>query len=57
MSKKTYELVIGCVGGASAIASAVVTYIHPAFATAIVGAIAIANTAVAEICALFLKKD
>ncbi len=57
MSKKTYSLVIGCVGGVCAIASALVTFFQPAYASAIVASIAVANTAVNEICTLFLKKE
>lgn len=57
MTKKVYALVIGCTGGVFAIASALVTFFQPAYTPAIVGALTIANTAVAEICALFLKKE
>lgn len=57
MSKKTYALVQGIVGGVAAISSAVVTFIQPAYAAAIVAAIGIGATAAGEICALFIKED
>ena len=56
MSKKTYGLVIGITGGVCAIASAIVTFFNPAYSTAIVASIGVANTAVDEICTLFLQK-
>ena len=56
MSKKVYSLVIGVVGGVSAIAAALVTFFNPAYCTAIVASIGVANTAVDEICTLFLQK-
>ena len=57
MSKKMFNLIVGVSGGVAAIASAVVTYIQPAYATAIVGAIGIAETAAVEICSLFVEKE
>lgn len=57
MSKKMFKLVVGVSGGIAAIASAVVTCFQPAYATAIVGSIGIAETAVVEICSLFTKKE
>lgn len=57
MSKRAFNLVVGVSGGVAAIASAVVTYIQPAYATAIVAAIGIAETAVVEICSLFVKPE
>ena len=57
MSKKTFNLCTACVGGVSTIASAVVTYVQPAYATAIVGAIGIAATAAIEILNLFTKSE
>lgn len=57
MSKKMFNLVVGVSGGVAAIASAVVTYIQPAYATAIVAAIGIAETAAVEICSLFVEKE
>lgn len=56
MSKKTFNLVIGILGGVAAITSAVVTYIQPEFAVQIVAGIGIASTAVTEICSLFVEK-
>ena len=50
MSKKTFQLISGIVGGVQAIAVAVVTYTSPEFATAINGAIVIVGTAVIEAC-------
>ena len=55
MSKKVFNLVVGISGGVATIASAVVTYLNPAYATAIVGSIGIVETAVVEICSLFRK--
>lgn len=55
MSKKVYALVTGIVGGAAAIASAIVTFCQPQYAVAIVAAIAVVNTATAEVCNLFTK--
>ncbi len=57
MSKKVFNLVVGVSGGVAAIASAVVTYIQPAYATAIVAAIGVAETAAVEICSLFVDKE
>lgn len=57
MSKKTFNLVVGVAGGVCAIASAVVTYMQPAYAVQIVAAIGIGSTAVTEICSLFVKAE
>lgn len=57
MKKKTYLLVNGIVGGVSAIASAIVAYINPAYTPAIVASIAIVTTAVSEITALFVREN
>ena len=57
MSKKVFNLIVGITGGVCAIASAVVTYIQPAYASAIVAAIGVAETAVIEICSLFTTKE
>ncbi len=57
MSKKTFNLVVGVAGGVCAIASAVVTYMQPAYAVQIVAAIGIGSTAVTEICSLFVKTE
>lgn len=56
MSKKMFTLVSACIGGVATIASAIVTYIQPEFATAIVASIGIASTASIEICNLFTKE-
>lgn len=57
MSKKTFNLVVGVAGGVCVIASAVVTYMQPAYAVQIVAAIGIGSTAVTEICSLFVKAE
>lgn len=57
MSKKTFALVSGIVGGLQAIGVAIVTYTNPEYATAINSAIVIAGTAVIECCNLFAKTD
>lgn len=56
MSKKVYQLIVGIAGAVSAAAVAIVTFCEPQFGTAINGAIVIANTAVDEICSLFVKE-
>jgi hypothetical protein len=56
MSKKTYSLVIGITGAVCAAASAIVAFFDPAYTAAIVASIGVANTAVDEICTLFLQK-
>ncbi len=55
MSKKTFNLVVGVVGGVAAIASAVVTYFNPTYAVQTVAAIGVGSTAITEICSLFVK--
>lgn len=55
MSKKVFTLVSSIIGGVATIGSAVVTFVQPAYATAIVAAIGIASTAVIEILNLFQK--
>ncbi len=57
MSKKVYALIVGVSGGICAIASAIVAFIQPSYTPAIVGSIGIVETAIAEICTLFLKKE
>ena len=57
MSKKTYNLVVGVLGGLSAIAGAVVDYLQIANTPAIIAAIVIANTAAVEICNLFVSSE
>jgi hypothetical protein len=56
MSKKVYNLVIGIVGGISAIAIAVVTFINPSYAECINASIVIGSTAISEICSQFVKQ-
>ena len=55
MTKKTFTLVEAIIGGVATIASAVVTFIHPAHATAIVASIGIASTAAINIISQFVK--
>lgn len=55
MSKKTFNLIVGVLGGVCAIASAFVTYFNPAYAVQIVAGIGIADTAAVEILSLFRK--
>ena len=57
MSKKLFALIVSCVGGVAAIASALVTYFQPPMATAINTAIQIAVTATADICILFVANE
>lgn len=56
MSKKTFNLVVGILGGISAIASAVVAYAQPPYFTAIVASIPVAETAIVEICSKFVEE-
>ena len=55
MSKKTFQLISGIIGGVQAIAVAVVTYTTPEYAAAINGAIVIVGTAAIEACSQFVK--
>lgn len=57
MSKKTFNLITGIVGGVSTIAIAVVTFINPSYAVAINASIGIASTATIEICNQFVTKQ
>jgi hypothetical protein len=57
MSKKTFNMVTGIMGGVQAISVAVVTYIQPEFATAINSAIVVIGTAVIEACSQFVKAE
>lgn len=57
MTKKTFQLVTGMVGGVTAIAIAVVSYIQPSSMAAINSAISIAGTAIVEICSQFVKAE
>ena len=56
MSKKTFTLVSAIVGGVATIASAVVTFINPAYSPAIVASIGIVATAAVDVCAQFVKE-
>lgn len=55
MSKKVYSLVIGVTGAICATASAIVAFFDPTYTTAIIASIGVANTAIDEICTLFVK--
>lgn len=57
MSKKTFTLITGIVGGVQAIAVAVVTYTSPEYATAINSAIVVIGTAVIEACSQFVQPE
>ena len=57
MTKKLFTMVSSIIGGVAAIASAVVTYAQPEYATAIVAAIGIGSTAAIEILNLFVKAE
>ena len=57
MSKKTYNLVSGIVGGVQTIGVAVVTFVNPSYAVAINASIVIAGTAIIEICNQFVKSE
>lgn len=56
MSKKTFNLVTACIGGAETIACGIVTFCcEPTNASLINGAIIVAGTAAIEICSRFVK--
>jgi hypothetical protein len=57
MSKKTFNLVTGIVGGLQAIGVAVVTYASPEYATAINSAIVVIGTAIIEACSQFVHPE
>ena len=57
MSKKTFQLISGIVGGVQAIAVAVVTYTSPEYAAAINSSIVIIGTAVIAACSQFVKPE
>ena len=57
MSKKTFALISGIVGGLQTIGVALVTYTGPEYATAINSGIVIAGAAIIEICNLFVKSE
>lgn len=56
MNKKTFTLISTLTGCAGTAASAIVTYMQPEMATAIVAGIGIAVTAAIEIMNLFVKE-
>ena len=56
MTKKTYALIQGVVGGLATIAQAIVVFVNPLYAVAIVAAIGIVATAANEVCALFVRE-
>ena len=57
MSKKVYRLIVGVTGGLAATAVAIITFVEPAYASAINASIAVVETAVAEICSFFTKEE
>ena len=57
MSKKTFALVSGIVGGLQTIGVAIVTYTNPEYATAINSSIVVAGAAIIEICTKFVKPE
>lgn len=57
MSKKTFQLVSGIIGGVQAIAVAIVSYAVPENAPTINGAIVIVGTAAIEACSQFIKTE
>lgn len=57
MTKKVFELVTAIVGAVAAVGAAVVAFLDPNYAPAIVAAIGIGSTATTEILSLFLKAE
>ena len=57
MKKKTYALIQGVVGGLATIAQAIVVFVNPPYAVAIVAAIGIVATAANEVSALFVRDE
>ena len=57
MSKKTFALVSGIVGGLQTIGVAIVTYTNPEYATAINSSIVVAGAAIIEICTKFVQPE
>ena len=55
MKRKTYNLIVAVLGGVTAIASGVVAYLEISYTPAIVAAIPVAQTAILEICGMFVK--
>lgn len=56
MSKKVYNLVVGCICVASTLAQVLVAYFEPEKMVAIIAAIGIAEGAAVQICDLFMNK-
>ena len=56
MSKKVFNLIVGITGGIATIASALVAFFNPAYETAIIASIGVAETAIVEICSKFVKE-
>lgn len=56
MSKKTFTLVSSLIGAVEAAAVAIITYIEPAYASAINGSIVVACTAAITICGKFVNE-
>ena len=56
MSKNLYRMIVGITGGVAAVAAAIVTYCKPEYASAINASIAVAETAIAEICSFFTEE-
>lgn len=57
MTKKVYNLIVGVLVGICAIANAIVAYINPDYTPIIIASIGIAETAIVEICSLFVKQE
>lgn len=57
MSKKTFNLITGIIGGVEMITVAVVTFINPTYAVAINASVTIVGTAAIEVCNQFVKAD
>ena len=57
MSKKVFNLIVAVSGGIASIAGGVVAYLDPSYTPAIISAIGIVETAVVEICNLFVKPE
>lgn len=57
MSKKVFNLIVGVSGGVAAIAGAIVAHFQPAYTSAIIASIGVAETAVVEVCSKFIKAE
>jgi hypothetical protein len=56
MSKKTFNLIVGVTGGIATVACAIVAFFDPAYESAIIASIGVAETAIVEICTKFVKE-